>query len=473
MSTVELVVTESRIWARGSATHWDLPPSITLGGNGYDLIVGEPLTPPTQVSSAVQFATADRIALEPRLPSAVEALNAIFGTILQTMRITVPADRIIVICSTEWGPRRRGVFEAALRRFAADILFEELAIRTVDADEATSHSRRVVVFEFGSLTTTASTVVRDHRGTRIESCEHEPNLAADELSPAALSAFLDGLLGGRPADLVQVFGVLTPQQLETVRAVVHQSCGATVDLRVITGPDLLRRAPEPSNRPDPAPPTLPDTEWMQPLRARAAAMKPPNPRRPYYIAGAAIAVVVVLAATAVILLTGSHDKPGAVASNVPPTQPDLPPPPIESGPTMETFGRLQFQTPEGWKIAPGADPAKGRIDLIPQDGTKMRMTVVTAVVDLGTSYDQVATELQAKIAKRPPGTITDLTRDVVFGGRSGISYQEHPTDGSTVRWHVLVEFGYEISIGCQYADNNWSMLSGTCDKFATTVHVLP
>ena len=55
MTVVELVVSEAKVWARGATTHWDVAPSVVLGSNGSDIVVGEPLTPPSQAVSVVQW----------------------------------------------------------------------------------------------------------------------------------------------------------------------------------------------------------------------------------------------------------------------------------------------------------------------------------------------------------------------------------------------------------------------------------
>ncbi len=91
----------------------------------------------------------------------------------------------------------------------------------------------------------------------------------------------------------------------------------------------------------------------------------------------------------------------------------------------------------------------------------------------GSGYAQVAAKLEAQIAQRPPGVLTDLKRDVVFGGRSGLAYWERPGDGSTVRWHVLLESGIQVSIGCQYAGDGWGQLETPCSNFGDSVRVVP
>ncbi|MBF6247063.1 hypothetical protein IU471_26305, partial [Nocardia elegans] len=93
MSAVDLVLTDTRIWARGPATHWDGAPTVVLGSDG-GLVVGAPFSPPDQVSSAVQFVDAERIALPPRIPAVAETLTALFGTVLGHLGLTAPCVRI-------------------------------------------------------------------------------------------------------------------------------------------------------------------------------------------------------------------------------------------------------------------------------------------------------------------------------------------------------------------------------------------
>ncbi|WP_227998580.1 type VII secretion-associated protein [Nocardia australiensis] len=484
MRAVDLVVTDTRIWARGAATHWDVPPSVVLGSDG-DLVVGEPLTPPTQVSSAVAFIAGERIALLPRVPAVSEAMTSVIGTVLRNLNVETPCDRVTVVCPTEWGARKRGVLDAAIRRFAGDVVFEDMAIRAVAVDEGTGRSRRTVVLEFGSLSTTATAVVRDHQGAHIESCEYEPSLALADLIPDSrgineLAALIGRLLAGQPADVVQTVGVSDPAKLDLIRAAVQPSGGPAIEVRPIAGADLVRGPqPQPGYRPDAAP-ALPATEWMQPLRQRAAAQQAPARRRNIYIAaGAAAVIVVTAAAIGVVIATGSDDNPAAVAATstpVPatlrPTAEAKPSPSIAPNSSTETIGRVRFQIPPGWRTAQVADPGKPRVDLVPEDGSRMRITVTQTPVVTGTGYEQVAANLETQLRQKPNGTLTDLKRDQVFGGKSGLSYIEHPTDGSTVRWHVLVEHGMQVSTGCQYVDN-WEAIAPPCELVASSLIVAP
>ncbi|WP_109525471.1 MULTISPECIES: type VII secretion-associated protein [Nocardia] len=480
MSTVELVMTDTRVWAVGPATHWEVPPSVVLGSNG-NLVVGESLTPPTQVSSAVQFVPAERIALLPRVPTVVESMAALVDAVFENLGVASPAERVIVVCPTEWGGRRRSVVDAAVRRFTTDVAFEEMAIRSVTTDLSAARAARSVVLEFGAITTTASTVTPGLHGPQLESCEFEPDLAvtdlgADPRAARTLSSLLGTLLDGRPVDIVRVVGVSTPAQLETIRSSVLEVCGSDAEVRPVTGADLVRSAqPQPRYRPAPA---FPANEWLQPLRERAAAQQDPKQRRTMYILGAVATVVVIAAAAvgAVVALGGSDDDAAAapppsstVTAPAPSTTTRIAAPTATPAPAQEVFGRIRFQIPDDWKATPATGGS--RIDLAPIDGTRLRITVIQGSVAPNAGYEQIAADLADQMKQKP--TISDLRRDVVFGGRSMLAYTEKPEGGSTVRWHILVEHGTQVSIGCQYVGNGWEALATTCEEFAASVDVMP
>ncbi|WP_280311317.1 type VII secretion-associated protein [Nocardia abscessus] len=481
MSEVELVVTEARIWARGADTHWDVPPSVVLGSNGFDLVVGQPLNPRTQVGSIVQFVPADAIALPPRTPTVVDATAAVFANVLENLRIPAPCARMTLICPTEWGADRRDVLEHAARRCTPKVVFEQIAVRSVASDEGTSHSRRTLVLEFGTLSTTASAVIRSHRGVHVESCELEPTLALDDVtaeSPgfASLRALVARLLDGGPIDLAQVVGLADTAKLDLLRSAIEQASGAAVELRPVAGVDLVRgRRLEPGDSPElSAAPA--STEWMQPLRERAAAQRQPRYRTAGFAIAAIVAVVAVaLAVVGAVVFSGRADD-GATAApgnEAAPTSATPPPVGTSTGAAPEEFGRIRFQVPPGWRVAPSPEGGRARVDLVPEAGARQRITMMQTPLAAGSGYAQVAAKLEAQIAQRPPGVLTDLKRDVVFGGRSGLAYSERPGDGSTVRWHVLLESGIQVSIGCQYAGDGWGQLETPCSNFGDSVRVVP
>ncbi|MFC4377484.1 type VII secretion-associated protein [Nocardia halotolerans] len=473
MSIVELVVSEAKIWARGATTHWDVVPSVVLGSNGSDLVVGEPLTPPTQVVSAVQYLACDRIALPPRVPTAGQALSAVLTAIIDTLGVAVPCERIVVVHPTAWGARPLELFATAAQQFTHEVVFEACAVRASAVDDATRRSRRTVVVEFGMLSTTASSVVYDAYGTHVEAVEAEPGLAAAELGNDSgcrlLTDLLTRLLDDRPADVVQVFGTADPALLEAVALAAERACGTGVAVSPLSGADLARPPATgptytPSIPPDPA------AEWMQPLRARAAATNPVD-HRPLYLGAAALAAVVAAASIGGFFLVGASGDQQAAATSAPttsiaPLSPATPPPSTSIRaplPTQETVGSVVLAVPVGWSRAAATDPTT-RAVLVPDGGARQRITVIQKLLSAGAGYDEVAADLEAQIESKPTGTVSQVRRDVTFAGRPGLSYEEHPADGSTVRWQVLVERGVQMSVGCQYVEGGWESVLSACEQ---------
>lgn len=478
MTTVELVVTEAKIWARGATTHWDVPPSIVLGSNNSDLVVGEPLTPPTQVVSAVQYLMSDHVAVPPRVPSSVEALTAVVAAILDSLGVAVPCDRLVCVHPTAWGTRALEMFASVAQRFAREVTFEPCAVRASEVDTATRRSRRSAILEFGLLSTTATTVVYDANGTHIEAVEAEPNLAAVELTAAhgraALTDLLGRLLADRPADVVQVFGTTDPEIITVVGEVTEAVAGSAIAISPLTGTDVARRPQQPT----PYTPSIPParSEWMQPLRERAAATHPVD-RRPMYLAAVAAVAVIASVTAGVVLWAGGHDPaPSANAETTSmhpdPVAPTTAPPPTTPRSATETIGRITLQIPAGWRRAAATSPAT-RVDFSPDSGARQRITIAQQTVATDAGYDDIAADLTSQTRNKPQGTVSEIRRDVVFAGRPGIAYEERPLDGSEVRWHVLVERGVQVSVGCQYMAGRWNEVSTACEQAVSAIRVNP
>ncbi|WP_328659323.1 type VII secretion-associated protein [Nocardia salmonicida] len=474
MTVVELVVSEAKVWARGATTHWDVAPSIVVGSNGSDLVVGEPLTPPTQAVSVVQYMAGGVIALPPRMPSVGQALSAVLSAIMDALRVTVLCERIVIVHPTSWGQPELDLFGIAAKQFTHEFVFESCALRASAVDIAASRSRRTAIIEFGMLSTSASSVVYDANGAHVEAVEVEPNLAVSELDSSEgignLEELLDRLLVDRVPDVVQLFGTIDPAVVASVTTVVENVCGAEVSVSSLTGTDLAR----PAQRTPAYTPTIPPAaEWMQPLRERAAAANPVD-RRPLYIGAAALIAVVAAAAIGGFFLiggSGEQQATAAIATTTVPTTTSVPtrsssqPKPM---PATEIVGRVVVTVPAGWHRA---TDSVARAALVPDTAARHRITVTQKPVMPGAGYEEVAVDLAAQIAKRPAGAVTDVRRDVVFAGRPGLAYEEKPADGSTVRWHVLVERGVQVSVGCQYAEGGWDSVMPACEQVVGSVEV--
>ncbi|MFZ2177835.1 MAG: type VII secretion-associated protein, partial [Rhodococcus sp. (in: high G+C Gram-positive bacteria)] len=72
-----------------------------------------------------------------------------------------------------------------------------------------------------------------------------------------------------------------------------------------------------------------------------------------------------------------------------------------------------------------------------------------------------------------PDLFGGLERDVVFGGRPGISYNEFPDESSSVKWHVLVERDLQVSVGCQFLSGEWDAIEGVCAEMVRSLVIAP
>ena len=459
MSTVDLVLTDSRLWARSESTHWDGAPSVVPASDGSSLIAGEPLQPPYPAVSAVRLADADRIAFAPVLPTVADAFAAIFGTALTYLRLPGPCERLTVVGPTEWGTRRRAALEAGARRSVGDIVVEPLALRVANLSASTSQQQRIAVVELNPLTTTVTLAGRSGNRTWIDSCEYEPTLGTADLAEGrgvgAVVDVIDRLLGGRKASYVVVVGAPEPALVDEIRAELTRRRTFGVDVRAMSGVELVQggaNQPVTGHALD-----APQHRWTGSLHEHAATVQPPPQRRTArYLAAAALIAVIVAAVAVTVVLTRSGDHTTTAEPTAAPSSPTASPL------LTETFGRVRAQLPAGWHVT---DRSDSRVDISPDNGARERISLVQKPLSEGSGLEEVAGALEAQIAGHPGGTVGALQRDVVFGGRPGLSYQEVPGDGTVVRWQVLVDPGLQVSVGCQYPADSWDSMASDCEKF--------
>ncbi|MBB5912801.1 type VII secretion-associated protein (TIGR03931 family) [Nocardia transvalensis] len=470
MTGVELVLTDTRLWARSEATHWDGPPSIVPASDGASFVVGEALRPQYPAVSVVRLADADRIAF-PTLPTLADAFAVLFGAVLTNLHLPGPCERLTVLAPSDWGRRRRAAVQAAATRLVADTTVEPLALRAVSLGASTAQHQRIAVLEANPLSTTVTLVGRSGTDIWIDACEHEPTvgLADGPNGFDGIGAVVARLLAGQTPTYLLAVGISEPGLLEGLRAAIAGQCGFPVDVRPIGGAELIHGAHPPvaaSGMPyRPAAEAQPDRESS--LREYALAAQPPQPRRNRFLLAAAATVVVVIAAAVgvIVLLTGSSDETTTAAQSSAP-----PAPKASAAPSPQVFGRVRTQIPAGWHIASQTD---ARVDLAPDGGARQRITLTQKPLAPGATADDVAHSLESQIQRRPPGTVTELRRDPSFGGRPGLSYEEYPPDGTTVRWQVLVDSGVQVSIGCQYPSGSWQPLAPTCEQFVHDARITP
>ncbi len=466
MSNVDVVLTDTRLWARSESTHWDGPPSIVPASDGSSFVVGEQLRPQYPAVSMVRMAEADRIAFAPSLaPPILDAWAVTIGAVLTNLRLPSPCEELTIVGPSEWGRRRRAAVASGARRMVSRVNVDSLAVRAASLGASTAQQQRIAVLELNPLSTTVSLIGRSGQDTWTQACEHEPAVGLADVEEGhglpGVVAVIARLLAGQPPSHLLALGISDPSLLEALSAALAQQCGFPVDVRPLTGVELIRGARAGMPTPAAAAAQLPPPEYAS-LHEQAIATQPPRSSRRTLVYAAAAAVVVVLvliAAGVAIALSGSGAKTTAAST----TTTSAPGSPVSRGPaTPQTFGRLQVQIPAGWHIA---SQVGDRVDLSPDNGARERITLMQKSLTPGAGVDDVADSLAAQIARRPAGQVSSLQRNAVFAGRSGLSYEEFPGDGSTVHWQILVDADLEVSVGCQYLQGKWAPLEAPCERF--------
>ncbi|MFF3566645.1 type VII secretion-associated protein [Nocardia jiangxiensis] len=424
----------------------------------------------------VRMAAADRIAFPPTLPPMADAWAVTLGAVLNNLQLPTPCSQLTIVGPSAWGRRRRAALETAARRLVSEVTVEPLARRAASLGVSTAQQQRIAVLELDPLSTTVSLIGRSGQDTWIEACEFEPAVGLADVEEGhglpGVVGVIARLLGGQAPTYLLALGVTDRGLLEALAATLAEQCGFPVDVRALTGVELIRGVHPGMPMPNaqlstPQGPRLPQQEFDS-LHEHALATQPPRQGPNRLLIGAAAVVVLLLIGVGVtIALTRSGSSHTAVAeSSAAPTASAAAT--SASRPTTQTFGRIQAQIPAGWHIA---SHVGDRIDLSPDDGARQRITLMQKTLTSGAGLNDVADTLDAQIKRRPAGQVSDLRRDAVFGDRPGLSYEESPGDGTTVRWQILVDSGLQASIGCQYVQGAWRPIADTCEQFVRNLRI--
>ena len=480
MSIVDIVLTDTRVWARSESTHWDGPPSIVPASDGGSLVVGEQLRPQYPAVSMVRMAAADRIAFAPTLPSVTDAWAVTLGAVLTNLQLPTPCERLTIAGPSAWGRRRRAALETAARRLVSQVTVEPLARRAASLGASTAQQQRIAVLELDPLSTTVTLVGRSGQDTWIESCECEPSVGLADVEEGhglpGVVGVIARLLAGQAPTYLLALGVTDRGLLDALTATLAEQCGFPVDVRPLTGVELIRGAHPgmpmplgPTARPPGAPGSRSTPTEFDSLHEHALATQPPRrgPSRLLIAAAAVIALLLVGVGVTVALTRSNSSHATAEAESTGPATPSAAATSV-SRPTAQTFGRVQAQIPAGWHIA---SHLGDRVDVSPNDGARERITLIQKTLNPGAGLADVADTLDAQIKRRPAGQVSDLRRDAVFGDRPGLSYQESPGDGTTVRWQILVDAGLQASVGCQYVQGNWQPIADPCEQFVHDLRI--
>ncbi|MFC3964595.1 type VII secretion-associated protein [Nocardia jiangsuensis] len=390
----------------------------------------------------------------------------------------LPIEAVAVAHPTQWGaPALAHALDGLLPAVAADVA----AVPT--AHVAAAHYLRsraltrasVLVVEFTALSSTVALVDCDSIESTVVACEHEPTLGAGGSAPATaerLAELADRVLDDHAPHAVLMVGAADPEVGDLLRR--HLATPAFVpEVIALSGREIAKAVWSDTRRPTPGrAPALPGRQAMDvqaTIGANLRARRQPRRRSPLVIGAAAVFVALAAAAVTagVTLLRAPADGSVADSPAIPgAARPTTPPP----NSTAEA-GRVTVTVPAEWRPAAAADPE--RLVLTPDSAVRARITVTQSVLAANAATEDVARDLQSEIARAEPGRFGTVQRDVVFGDRPGLAYDEFPGDGSEVRWHVIVDRGVQAGIGCQYGRGRWDTVRTACEEVARSLTVRP
>ncbi|WP_175420487.1 type VII secretion-associated protein [Rhodococcus sp. SGAir0479] len=384
-----------------------------------------------------------------RVPTADVLAAALARALVSATEGSEFVDELEVVHPSHWGAVRRQVLESAARRCARDAS----VVPTAEAVRAPAGAARWVVLELAPLSCTATLVERNRDGhPTIAACEIAPTTGSldvrdDPAAVAGLGSLIEAVAGAGAVDAVLVTGADDAD----LRRIVS---GAIGSVTFVSAHDIVRVEPQP-----PAGPAAPAVEsglWADAGPAHPTpAVRTRRPRGRAVLVGAGGALVV---AAAVV---------GAAVA----FRPDREPAAVDAVQTLQRFeiGPASVELPSGWR---SRSPEPGRLDLTPDGTGDRRIVVIPTAVGAGSDIATVARALERRIADRgPAGPFSEFDPAAEVAGRVGVSYLESPDDRSRVRWHVLVEDGVQVSVGCQFRVGDWDALTSACEQAIRSVVV--
>ena len=433
------------MWARYGREDWDGPAGID-DANQVSM-------PPSW------FIDSGYCAVGARMIPVVESMARVFWQAALEVGAGAPADLAVVTHPTHWGAARQNVVAAAGRQCANEVLTLAVATAVVRAHmyraSPSATARRFVVLECGSVATIASRVDSDGR---VLSCEVETELGLDD-SVDRLGEFADlaaRVAGTDDVDAVLVCGELTDHKpaliAELATAFGHSRIHVVASREVARSAARLPIATQPRpQQSDPEP--APRAQWLQ---EPASA---PQRRRVWPVVAAVLLVVALLGA-GIVLAARTIDKTDSPSTSA-----------TDGIPVV--LGRASMTLPPGWHVKDTEQSVPGygnRLTLVPDGGPDRRITVTQTALRSAFTQEQAAATLRQKIAENDRGaTFSEVETGVEFGGRQVIFYVESPEEYSQVKWHVIVENGTQVSVGCQFLLGEWNLLAGECERLVRSV----
>ncbi|MBJ8347466.1 type VII secretion-associated protein [Antrihabitans sp. YC2-6] len=442
-AVVAVHLTEARVWACSADHEWD-------GKVGVDEAVLVD-APPTW------FVDSGNCAVDGQMIAVVDALSRLVRQAVREVHAAGTPDIAVLTFPSYWGSVRQRVIAAAARPHADEVELVSTALATgmAFAEQRGRGPGRDhwVVVECGLLGTTVTRLRQVAGELESLSCERSLDLGSSELSDRAgdVAAEIAGLAGTDPID-----AVLVADDGDNDELVAKLQTAWRDKVHLVPAQSIARRLARSERQPAAVPEAVPA------VRASSWAIEEPPRNRPRvaFLAAGAIGLVV---ATVVAVVALQHDSPEGA-------------PQAKAVGQQIALGRVRVELPEGWRMR-RSDPAdasgSSRLEIVATDEPDRRIIVIQTVLNAGSGYDRVVTDLAKQIADGGHSSkLGALEPDVVFGGRRGIAYRESPDVYSQVRWHVIVDRDTQISVGCQSLVGDWEALAGECEELVAAMIVV-
>ncbi|NLE79275.1 MAG: type VII secretion-associated protein [Rhodococcus sp.] len=474
MTTLAIHLTEDGVYASSEGEHW-------FGGTD-----SQPL-----VSAEDEF-SASGIGIVPT----TDAVRALIETAVTGVGSAPPVRSIAMTHPTHWGSARIRVYRAAALHFSSDVTMVPLA--SIAARTAMQHTGihsavpSYVVLESSEAGVVVTCVDSSQGEYRVVGCDTDHG-------HSALAEVVRHVSAGRIVDGAFVCGIGTVPDLDAFGAELSAKFGRRVPVQIVSAEDVAKALDDHAHRAF-GPVLAPEPSRKQWLSAPQQDSGPERRSRPIFVAAAAMAVVVSVCAIALFMNVGQSTEsvraatetampaasaPSEAAAPVPSSVKSVPSS-AESRPTVEVpdevpaqgavteIGRIRVQVPEDWQRSRASDDeseSPDRFELVPVAGSGSRIVFVQNELRSGIGYDEVATTLGEQISRSDRGRFSELDREVAFGGRPGISYSEFPADRSQVNWHVLIDQGVQVSVGCQFERAQWATIVQPCEQVVRSLAV--
>lgn len=469
MTSVAIHLTDAGVHVDAQGEHW---------GNATECL---PLT-----TAEDAFATVGRD-IVPTSDALYDVVESAIGRAGSLQSVTA----IAMTHPTHWGTVRIREFREVALRVTPDVTMvpvASVAVRSVGQnDDVHVAVENHVVLEASDAGVVVTFVDSSHAEYRLSGCDIDHG-------DGGLVAAVRRVSDGRIVKSVLVCDGEAVADMESFRAELFAEFGRKLPVRTVSAAKIARaldegwrRSPEPLLEREPS-----RTHWLSATQQNSDTARAVKPS--LLLVGSVTAVLAGCAVAMFLYVGRSPDSvraaPGirTTVSTAPSTPPETTPvrtptsqaapstTAASSGAAVTELGRLRIHMPAGWQQAPAskesASVAPGRFELVPTAGEGRRIVVVQKQIRGGAGYDEVASTLAEQMARRnDPDQFSRLERDVVFGGRPGLSYHEYPDDSSEVNWHVLVDQGMQVSVGCQFRREQWAKIAETCDQVVRSLEV--